>query len=158
MNDTTTTTIRDNKNASSQVEAFDVNFTQSSETVKSDEYSVRNFENYPSFVKFINNTLNEFDLLNEQEIIQFIIKNMGLIELIEKVTPLLSSHFPDNSFGLEFDKDPEIPSFNKLIAYVFGDDESFNEDWEEIKKVNEEINKLSLYDDSVKSLLTLDLW
>ena len=83
---------------------------------------------------------------------------MGLIELIEKVTPLLSSHFPDKSFGLEFDKDPEIPSFNKLIAYVFGDDESFNEDWEEIKKVNEEINKLSLYDDSVKSLLTLDLW
>ena len=74
MNDTTTTTIRDNKNASSQVEAFDVNFTHSSETVKSDEYSVRNVENYPSFVKFINNTLNEFDLLNEQEIIQFIIK------------------------------------------------------------------------------------
>lgn len=162
MNDITTTTIRDSvsiiENGSSQIEEFDVNFNQISKTVNSEEYSVRNFEKYPSFVKFIKNTLNNFELLNEKEIINFIIKNIGLIELIEKVTPIIKNHFPTNSFALEFDKDPEIPSFNKLVIYVKGEEESFEKDWEEIKKVNKEIRTLSLYDDSVKSLLSIDLW
>ena len=35
---------------------------------------------------------------------------------------------------------------------------SFDKDWEEVKKVNKEIRKVSLYDNSVKSLLTVDLW
>ena len=162
MNDITTTTIRDSvsiiENGSSQIEEFDVNFNQISKTVNSENYSVRNFEKYPSFVKFIKNTLNNFELLNEKEIINFIIKNIGLIELIEKVTPIIKNHFPTNSFALEFDKDPEIPSFNKLLIYIKGDEESFEKDWEEIKKVNKEIRTLSLYDDSVKSLLSIDLW
>lgn len=162
MNDITTTTIRDSvsiiENGSSQIEEFDVNFNQISKTVNSEDYSVRNFEKYPSFVKFIKNTLNNFELLNEKEIINFIIKNIGLIELIEKVTPIIKNHFPTNSFALEFDKDPEIPSFNKLVIYVKGEEESFEKDWEEIKKVNKEIRTLSLYDDSVKSLLSIDLW
>lgn len=162
MNDITTTTIRESvsiiENGSSQIEEFDVNFNHISRTVNHDEYSVRNVEKYPSFVKFIKNTLNNFDLLNEKEIINFIIKNMGLIELIEKVTPMIKNHFPTSSFALEFDKNPEIPSFNKLVIYIKGEDETFQKDWEEIKLVSKAIRALSLYDDSVKSLLTIDLW
>ena len=162
MNNITTTTIRDtvsiSENGSLQVEEFDVNFNPSSKTMDYDKYSVRNVENYPSIVMFIKNTLSNFDLLNESETINFIVKNIGLIELIEKVTLIIKNHFPSNSFALEFDKDPEIPSFNKLVIYIYGEDESFNEDWEDIKIVNKEIRKLSLYDDSVKSLLTVDLW
>ena len=59
---------------------------------------------------------------------------------------------------MEFDKDPEIPNFNKIVMYVKGEDESFDEDWEEVKKVNKEIRALSLYDGSVKNLLSVDLW
>lgn len=162
MNDITTTTIKDTvsiiENGTSQIEEFDVNFNQAIKTVNYEDYSVRNVEKYPSFVKFIKNTLGNFELLNEKEIINFIIKNIGLIELIEKVTPIIKNHFPTNSFALEFDKDPEIPSFNKLLIYIKGDEESFEKDWEEIKLVNKEIRVLSLYDESVKNLLSIDLW
>ena len=162
MNNITTTTIRDtvsiNENRSLQVEQFDVNFNPHSKTVDYDKYSVNNVENYPSIVMFIKNTLSNFELLNETETIKFIVKNIGLIELIEKATPIVKNHFPGNSFALEFDKDPEIPSFNKLVIYVKGEDESFDEDWEEIKRINKEIRNLSLYDDSVKNLLSIDLW
>lgn len=162
MNDITTTTIKDTvsiiENGTSQIEEFDVNFNQVSKTVNYEGYSVRNVEKYPSFVKFIKNTLGNFELLNEKEIINFIIKNMGLIELIEKATSIIKKHFPNNSFVLEFDKDPEIPSFNKLLIYIKGNDETFEKDWEEIKLVNKEIRVLSLYDESVKNLLSIDLW
>ena len=161
MNDMTTTTIRDTvsiENGTSQIEEFDVNFNQAIKTVNYDDYSVRNVEKYPSFVKFIKNTLGNFELLNEKEIINFIIKNMGLIELIEKTAPIIKNHFPTYSFALEFDKDSEIPSFNKLVIYIKGNDETFEKDWEKIKLANKEIKTLSLYDESVKSLLSIDLW
>ena len=160
MNNITTTTIRDTitETGNSHVEEFDVNFTQSSETVNSENYFVRDFEKYPSFIEFIKNTLSNFDLINEEEIINFIVKNIGLMELIEKATPIIKNHFPHNSFALEFDKDPEIPNFNKIVMYVKDEEESFDEDWEEVKKVNKEIKTLSLYDDDVKNLLSVDLW
>ena len=160
MNNITTTTIRDTitETGNSHVEEFDVNFTQRSETVNSENYFVRDFEKYPSFIEFIKNTLSNYDLINEEEIINFIVKNIGLMELIEKATPIIKNHFPNNSFALEFDKDPEIPNFNKIVMYVKGEEESFDEDWEKVKKVNKEIKTLSLYDDDVKNLLSVDLW
>ena len=160
MNNITTTTIRDTiiETGNSYIEEFDVNFTQSSETVNSENYYVGDFEKYPSFIKFIKNTLSIFDLINEDEIINFIVKNIGLMEIIEKATPIIKNHFPNNNFALEFDKDPEIPNFIKIVMDVKGEDESFVEDWEEVKKVNKEIRAVSLYDDSVKNLLSVDLW
>ena len=162
MNNITTTTIRDtrliNENESLQVEEFDVNFNSSSKTMDYDKYVVRNVENYPSILMFIKNTLSNFELLNESETINFIVKNIGLIELIEKATTIIKNHFPNYSFALEFDKDPEIPSFNRLVIYVKGVDESFDEDWEEIKRINKKIRNLPLYDDTVRNLLSVDLW
>ena len=156
----TTTTIRDTVSISEnlQVEEFDVNFNPSSKIVDYDRYSVRNVENYHSIVMFIKNTLSNFELLNESQTINFIVKHIGIVELIEKATPIVKNHFPAYSFALEFDKDPEIPSANKLVMYVKGEDESFDEDWEEIKRINKEIRNLSLYDDSVKNLLSIDMW
>ena len=162
MNNITTTTIRDtvsvSENGSFQVEEFDVTFNPNSKTIDYDKYAIRNVENYPSIVMFIKNTLSNFELLNESETIKFIVKNIGLIELIEKATPIIKNHFPNNSFSLEFDKDPEIPSLNKLVIYVKGVDETFDNDWKKIKRISKEIRNLSLYDDTVKNLLSLDLW
>lgn len=97
MNNITTTTIRDttsiNENECFLVEEFDVNFNSTSKTVDYDKYSVRNVENYPSIVMFIENTLCNFDLLNESETISFIVKNLGLMELIEKITPIIKIIF-----------------------------------------------------------------
>ena len=52
MNNITTTTIRDTitETGNSHIEEFDVNFTQSSETVNSENYFVGDFEKYPSFI------------------------------------------------------------------------------------------------------------
>lgn len=162
MNNITTTTIRDtvsiSKDGGLQVDEFDINFNPNIKTIYYDEYSVGNVENYPSIVMFIKNTLSNFELLNESETINFIVENIGLIELIEKATHIMKNHFPSNNLALEFDKDPEIPSFNKLVIYVKGNDESFDENWEEIKIINKEIRNLSLYDDTVKKLLSVDLW
>ena len=142
---------------------FEVNYYNGSHTMKKGEKYENlylndvifriNFSNIPSLSENNKKAAKDF-----HEIINFIIKNIGLIELIEKITPIIKKHFPDNSLALEFERDPDIPSFNKLAIYVKGNDESFDEDWEELKKVNKEIRTLSLYDDSVKSLLSLDLW
>ena len=87
MNDiATTTTIRDtvsiNDNMGTE-ESFDVSFSQDSSSING-SYSVTNVENYPSIVYFIQNTLSNFDLVNEDEIIDFIIKNIGLINITGK--------------------------------------------------------------------------
>ena len=52
MNNITTTTIRDTiiETGNSYIEEFDVNFTQSSETVNSENYYVGDFEKYPYFI------------------------------------------------------------------------------------------------------------
>ena len=158
----TTTTIRDTVSITGRgdcdVDSFDVNFNQDSSNINSGDYSLTTVENYPTFLKFIENTLSNFDLLNKDEIINFIVKNLGLIDLIEKVEPIIENHFPQYDCCLEFSRDPEIPNFNKIILYVKGNDESFDDDWEEIKKINREIRNLTLYDDDVRNNFSLDLW
>lgn len=49
--------------------------------------------------------LNKFNLINPKEIINFIHRNNGLLELIEKVYPLLKSYFPNNSYSLLYSPD-----------------------------------------------------
>ena len=114
-------------------------------------------DNYVAYEAFKKN-LDWIELLNEEQIKDFVFHNIRLLELIQNAKPIIKEHFPENSCGLEFEEDPEISSLNKLVLYVKGDESSFDEDWEEVKKVNREIRKLSLYDDSVKNLLSVDLW
>lgn len=114
------------------------------------------YSNIPKLAE--NNILSNFEIDNKEEIINFIIKNIGLMEYMEKVTPIINTHFPEDNFRLKFEKDPEIPNFNKIVIYIKREDESFDADWKEIKNVNEEIKKISINDDSLKNLLVVDLW
>ena len=115
-------------------------------------------EKYPSFIESFKTILSNFELLNKEEILNFIFHNIGLLELIKNIKPIIKKHFPNHDYALEFNSDPEIPQFNQIILYVKGDENSFDEDWVEVKKVNKEIRKLSLYDNSIKNLFTVDLW
>ena len=160
-----TTTISDKKNNVSisgrgfiETEKQIDNYNHTSDTVDPSNYSVTDIEKYPSFIESFKTNLSDFELLNEEEIINFIFRNIGLLELIKSTKPIIKKHFPNHDYALEFDSDPEIPNFNKIILYVKGDENSFDEDWEDMKKVNKEIRKISLYDNSVKSLFTVDLW
>lgn len=134
------------------------NYNHTSETVDSSNYSVTHIEKYPSFIESFKTILSNFELLNKEEILNFIFHNIGLLELIKNTKPIIKKHFPNHDYALEFNSDPEIPQFNQIILYVKGDENSFDEDWVDVKKVNKEIRKLSLYDNSIKNLLTVDLW
>lgn len=134
------------------------NYNHTSETVDSSNYSVTHMEKYPSFIESFKTILSNFELLNKEEILNFIFHNIGLLELIKNIKPIIKKHFPNHDYALEFNSDPEIPQFNQIILYVKGDENSFDEDWVEVKKVNKEIRKLSLYDHSIKNLFTVDLW
>lgn len=134
------------------------NYNHTSETVDSSNYSVTHIEKYPSFIESFKTILSNFELLNKEEILNFIFHNIGLLELIKSTEPIIKKHFPNHDYALEFNSDPEIPQFNQIILYVKGDENSFDEDWVEVKKVNKEIRKLSLYDNSIKNLFTVDLW
>ena len=114
------------------------------------------YSNIPKLAE--NNILSNFEIDNKEEIINFIIKNIGIKEYMEKVTQIINTHFPEDNFRLEFEKDPEIPNFNKIVIYIKREDESFDADWKEIKNVNEESKKISINDDSLKNLLVVDLW
>lgn len=134
------------------------NYNHTSETVDSSNYSVTHIEKYPSFIESFKTILSNFELLNKEEILNFIFHNIGLLELIKNIKPIIKKHFPNHDYALEFNSDPEIPQFNQIILYVKGDENSFDEDWVEVKKVNKEIRKLYLYDNSIKNLFTVDLW
>ncbi len=134
------------------------NYNHASETVDSSNYSVTHIEMYPSFIESFKTVLSNFELINKEEILNFIFHNIGLLELIKNIKPIIKEHFPNYAYALEFTSDPEIPEFNQIILYVKGDENSFDEDWVKLKKVNKEIRKISLYDNSIKSLFTVDLW
>ena len=164
MSNFATTTISNNDNVSISGRGFVEteeeidNYNHTSETVDSSNYSVTHIEKYPSFIESFKTILSNFELLNEEEILNFIFHNIGLLELIKSTKPIIKEHFPNYDYALEFNSDPEIPQFNQIILYVKGDENSFDENWVEVKKVNKEIRKISLYDNSIKSLFTVDLW
>ena len=112
------------------------NYNHTSETVDSSNYSVTHMEKYPSFIESFKTILSNFELLNKEEILNFIFHNIGLLELIKNIKPIIKKHFPNHDYALEFNSDPEIPQFNQIILYVKGDENSFDEDWVEVKKVN----------------------
>ena len=164
MSNFATTTISNNDNVSIsgrwfvETEEEIDNYNHTSETVDSSNYSVTHIEKYPSFIKSFKTILSNFELLNEDEILNFIFHNIGLLELIKSTKPIIKEHFPNYDYALEFNSDPEIPQFNQIILYIKGDKNSFDENWAEVKKVNKEIRKISLYDNSIKNLFTVDLW
>ncbi|WP_407374357.1 hypothetical protein [Methanobrevibacter sp.] len=164
MSNFATTTISNKNNVSISGSGFVEteeqidNYNHTSDTVDSSNYSVTDIDKYPSFIESFKTILSDFELLNKEEILNFIFHNIGLLELIKSTKPIIKEHFSNHDYALEFNSDPEIPNFNQIILYVKGDEDSFDEDWEEVKKVNKEIRKTSLYDNSVKSLFTVDLW
>lgn len=165
MNNFATTTLTYKKNNVSisgigfvETEEEIDNYNHTNQTVDPSKYSVTDIEKYPSFLESFKITLNDFELLNEEMILNFIFHNIGLLELIKQAKPIIKKHFPKYDCALEFNSDPEIPDLNQIVLYVKGDENSFDEDWEDLKNVNKEIRNLTLYDDSVKSLFSVDLW
>lgn len=111
-----------------------------------------------SFTKKFQLTLaDEYNLINPLNIYKFILENNDLIELIQKIKPLLNKIFPNCTYSLEFVPDPEFESLNQLVIYVHSTS-SFDKDWNLLKQLKKDFRNLKVSNEKIKRLLSVDLW
>ncbi|MBE6511534.1 MAG: hypothetical protein E7Z75_00075 [Methanobrevibacter olleyae] len=101
--------------------------------------------------------LNNFKLINQKEIIDFIRSNTGLLELIEKVYPLLKFYFPNYSYSLLYAPDPEIAAIEDLMLLINADIKDYEYNKNKLYDLEREIDDLEISDCKVKRLLLLDV-
>ena len=116
-----------------------------------DESDIMSVENKKECV------LNNFKLINLEEIIDFIHSNSGLLELIETVYPLLKSYFPDCSFSLLYAPDPEIKDFEDLMLFIKTDEKEYKNSRKKLYDLEREIDNLKVSNCNIKRLLLLDV-
>lgn len=111
-----------------------------------------------SFTKKFQLTLaDEYNLINPIDIYKFILENNDLIELIQKIKPLLNKFFPNCTYSLEFVPDPEFESLNQLVIYVHSTS-SFDKGWNLLKQLKKDFRNLKVSNEKIKRLLSVDLW
>ena len=103
------------------------------------------------------NILNNFKLINKDEIIDFINSHNGLLELIEKAFPLVRKYFPNYSYCLLYSTDPEIVNLEHLMLFINGNEEIYDEDSMKLQMLEREIRDLEVSDSEVKPLLLVDV-
>ena len=101
--------------------------------------------------------LDNFKLINRDDIIDFIAKHIGLLELIEKSYPLLEKYFPKYSYFLLYSIDPEIINLEHLILFIDGNEEAYDEDCLKLRNLEKEIEDLKISNCGVKPLLLVDV-
>ena len=108
--------------------------------------------------------LDNFKLINQKEIIDFIRSiidfirsNTGLLELIEKVYPLLESYFPDYFYSLSYATDPEIKDLEDLMLCIHGDEKEFKSNRQKLHDLEREIDGLKVSNCKVKRLLLVEV-
>lgn len=102
--------------------------------------------------------LDNFKLINRDEIIDFINEHNGLLELIEKSYPLVRKYFPNYSLSLEYYEDPESYGLDRIILYIYGNFNLFKKDFYTLNKLLEsDIDKLNIANPESKILFSLDL-
>lgn len=101
--------------------------------------------------------LSKFKLINPKEITNFIHRNNGLLELIEKVYPLLKYYFPNNSYSLLYSPDPEIVSIEDLMLFINSDERDYEYNRNKLYELEREIDSLKISNCKVKRLLLVDV-
>ena len=101
--------------------------------------------------------LDNFKLINQEEIINFINRNNGLLELLEKVYPLVKSYFPDYFYSLSYATDPEIKDLEDLMLCIHGDENEFKNNRKKLHELEREIDDLKVSNCKVKRLLLVEV-
>ncbi|MBQ2961610.1 hypothetical protein [Methanobrevibacter sp.] len=101
--------------------------------------------------------LDNFKLVNRDEIINFIDEHNGLLELIEKSYPLVRKYFPKYSYCLLYSIDPEILNLEHLMLFINGDEDFYDEDCLRLRDLEKEIDDLKVSNCNVKPLLLVDI-
>ena len=102
--------------------------------------------------------LDNFKLINKEEIISFLNKHTGFMEFIEKVYVLIRKYFPKYSYALLYVIDPQIKNYDHLMLFINGDEKVHAEDRLKLKDLEKEIRKLKISNSSLKNLLLVDVW
>ena len=70
---------------------------------------------------------NDYILLNEKEIFEFIKDKEGFIDLINESLKLFKRYFPNAKYYLALEEDYESSDLDLIIAYIVNKDASFEE-------------------------------
>lgn len=98
-----------------------------------------------------------YELLNPDEIYDFVKDKNGLDCFIINVSSLIKEFFPMAKIYLEFHCDPEIPNLDSLFAFIYNES---NSDLENEKRFNEFLCKYYKFCedfDKLKRFLVVDL-
>ena len=101
--------------------------------------------------------LDNFKLINRDEIIDFIKVHKGLLELLEKVYPLVKSYFPDYFYSLSYASDPEIIGLEDLMLCIHGNETEFKNNRKKLHDLEREIDNLKVSNSKIKPLLLVEV-
>ena len=101
-------------------------------------------------------SFSKLKLHNSDEIYNFVAQNKILLDNYNDIIKLIGKYFPNSSYSLEFDPDSEFDDLDQLIVYVHVDEEDFENEWEKLKELNEEIREV--FGKRIKELISVDLW
>ena len=101
--------------------------------------------------------LDNFKLINRDEIIDFIKVHNGLLELLEKVYPLVKSYFPDYFYSLSYASDPEILGLEDLMLCIHGEEKEFKNNRKKLHDLEREIDDLKVSNCKIKRLLLVEV-
>ena len=116
-----------------------------SQSNNADIVTINNTETSKSNFKELS---KHYELINPDEIYEFVKLNNNLLNELYQVLPLLNKYFSSKKFQLKFVPDYEFEELNQLVVYICSDDDNFEDDWE---IVNELDAKLRLN-------IALDVW
>lgn len=84
-----------------------------------------------------------YTIENPEKIIEFVEKDLNILDFIYEITSPLEKYFPDCEKVLEFIEDSEFECLNKIMIYVIGSD--YQKDFITLKEFEKEPVYLSKY-------------
>ena len=104
-----------------------------SQSNNADIATINNIETSKSNFKELS---KHYELLNPDEIYEFIKLNNNLLNELYQVLPLLNKYFPSKRFQLKFVPDYEFEELNQLVVYICSDEDNFEDDWKIINELD----------------------
>jgi hypothetical protein len=101
---------------------------------------------------------DDYEIHNPQEIKEFIGNNDELIPYIDKITPIINSHFPNYQKCLTFCQDPEFEELNDITIYINCSESEFDAEWKKLDELEKELFYINEFSAEVKGLISVDLW
>jgi hypothetical protein len=101
---------------------------------------------------------NGYTVHRKGEVTAYIKEHPEIIPYIEKITPIISSHFPDRKKCMTFCEDYEFEEPNDITIYIPSSETRFESDWKKFKEMEIEILKMKEFPRRMNTLISIDLW